>query len=425
MKTIALPYGKGSLELKVPEEHLAGVLVPHLHEYVPEADGTELVCHALTHPIGSQRLCDLAMGKKKIVVISSDHTRPVPSRIIMPQILKEIRLKNPGADITILIATGLHRATTREELEEKFGKDIVHNEKIVVHDCDDNANLVYAGQLPSGGRLVLNRLAMEADLLVAEGFIEPHFFAGFSGGRKSVLPGIASRESVSYNHNYRFIASDHARTGLLMDNPIHRDMLYAAEKAKLAFIVNVIIDASHQPVFAVAGDCTQAHKKGTDFLIKECQVEAVPADIVVTTNGGYPMDRNIYQAVKGMTAAEASVKEGGVIIMCAEAVDGHGAPAFYQTFRDEPSLSRMMETFSRRKPEETVPDQWQSQILARVLLKAKVVFVSSCSDQMVKDMHMIPAHSLEEAFELAKSLVRVDNYSVTVIPDGVAVMVKE
>ena len=137
MKTIALPYGKGSLELKVPEEHLAGVLVPHLHEYVPEAAGAELVCHALTHPIGSRRLCDLAEGKKRIVVISSDHTRPVPSRIIMPQILKEIRLKNPGADITILIATGLHRATTRGELEEKFGAEIVNNEKIVVHDCDD------------------------------------------------------------------------------------------------------------------------------------------------------------------------------------------------------------------------------------------------------------------------------------------------
>ena len=425
MKTIALPYGKGSLELKVPEEHLAGILRPHLHEYVPEAGAEELVSQALTHPIGSKRLCDLAVGKKRIVVISSDHTRPVPSRIIMPQILKEISLKNPDADITILIATGLHRATTREELLEKFGSGIVKSEKIVVHDCDDAANLVYVGQLPSGGRLVLNRLAIEADLVVSEGFIEPHFFAGFSGGRKSVLPGIASRESVSYNHNYRFIASDQARTGLLADNPIHKDMLYAAEKAKLAFIVNVIIDAEHKPVYAVAGDCTQAHKAGTDFLIKECQVNAIPADIVVTTNGGYPMDRNIYQAVKGMTAAEASVKKGGVIIMCAEAVDGHGAPAFYQTFRDEPSLEHMMEIFASRKPEDTEADQWQSQILARVLQKATVIFVSSCDDQMVRDMHLVPAHSIEEAFGFAKSLIRGDNYSVTVIPDGVAVMVKE
>ncbi|MBO7048029.1 MAG: DUF2088 domain-containing protein, partial [Spirochaetia bacterium] len=121
MRTIVFPYGKSSLKLEVPEEHLAGIITPHLHEYVPEAEGAELVYHALTHPIGTERLCDLAAGKKRIVVISSDHTRPVPSRIIMPQILKEIRLKNPDADITILKATGLHRATTREELEEKFG----------------------------------------------------------------------------------------------------------------------------------------------------------------------------------------------------------------------------------------------------------------------------------------------------------------
>ncbi len=425
MIKVKLPYGKGNLIFAVPEEHLAGILKPHLHEYKPEADGPALVYHALTHPVGTARLCELAKGKKHIVVISSDHTRPVPSRIIMPQILKEIRLGNPEADIIILIATGLHRATTREELEEKFGKEIVQNEKIVVHDCDDTDNLVYVGQLPSGGRLVLNRLAMEADLLVSEGFIEPHFFAGFSGGRKSVLPGIASRESVSYNHNYRFIASDQARTGLLDNNPIHRDMLFAAEKAKLAFIVNVIIDSEHQPVFAVAGDCELAHKKGTDFLISQCQVDAVPADIVVTTNGGYPMDRNIYQSVKGMTAAEASVKEGGVIIMCAEAVDGHGAPALYQTFKDESSLSRMMETFAARSPEDTIPDQWQSQILARVLLKATVIFVSSCPAEIVRNMHLVPAETLEEAFELAKTLVKRDNYMVTVIPDGVAVMVKE
>lgn len=425
MSTVSLPYGKRFLSLTVPENHLAGVLIPKLHNFAPAAEGAELVRMALENPIGTERLCDLAVGKKHIVVISSDHTRPVPSRIIMPQILKEIRLKNPGADITILIATGLHRATTTEELEEKFGSDIVRNEKIVVHDCDDSGNLVYLGTLPSGGRLVLNRLAVEADLLVAEGFIEPHFFAGFSGGRKSVLPGVAGRESVSYNHNYRFIASNQARTGLLIDNPIHRDMLFAAEKAKLAFIVNVIIDSKHQPVYAVAGDCEKAHRKGTDFLVSQCQVDAVPADIVVTTNGGYPMDRNIYQAVKGMTAAEATVRQGGIIIMCAEAVDGHGAPAFYQTFKDEPSLEHMMEMFSRRRPEETEPDQWQSQILARVLLKAKVIFVSSCPDQMVKDMHMIPAHSIDEAFSLAKSQIKIDNYTVTVIPDGVSVMVKE
>ena len=195
MKTFLLPYGKEKLTLNVEEEHLAGVLMSELHSYKAPKDGAELVQEALEHPIGTPRLSEMAVGKKNIVVISSDHTRPVPSHIIMPLLLAEIRKGNPDADITILISTGLHRSTTHEELVDKFGPEIMEKEKVIVHDCDDKDNLVYVGKLPSGGNLILNKIAVEADLLVAEGFIEPHFFAGFSGGRKSVLPGVASRET--------------------------------------------------------------------------------------------------------------------------------------------------------------------------------------------------------------------------------------
>ena len=156
--------------------------------------------------------------------------------------ISEIRAGSPDAEITILIATGLHRSTSRDELAAKFGEEIVSRERIVVHNCDDSANLVNLGKLPSGGNLIVNRLAVETDLLVSEGFIEPHFFAGFSGGRKSVLPGVASRVTVLANHCAEFIESPFARTGILENNPIHRDMLYAAERAKLAFIVNTVID---------------------------------------------------------------------------------------------------------------------------------------------------------------------------------------
>lgn len=212
MREFLLPYGKETLKAEIEEEHLAGVLVSELHDYKAPMEGTQLVQEALEHPIGTPRLCDMAIDKKKIVVISSDHTRPVPSHIIMPLILKEIRRGNPDADITILISTGLHRETTREELESKFGPEITEHETIIVHDCDDTDNMVYLGKLPSGGNMYINRLAVEADLLVAEGFIEPHFFAGFSGGRKSVLPGVASRETVMYNHNSAFIDDLHSRT---------------------------------------------------------------------------------------------------------------------------------------------------------------------------------------------------------------------
>ena len=168
-----------------------------------------------------------------------------------------------------------------------------------------------------------------------------------------------------------------------------------------------------------------AHQEGCAFLASRCQVDAVPADIVITTNGGYPLDQNIYQSVKGMTAAEASVKEGGAIIMLSEAADGHGGEHFYETFRREKDVARMMEGFLSRRPEETEADAWQSQILARVLLKASVIFVSSCADQLVRDMHMLPAHSVEEALELARQLAGRAGYTVTVIPDGVSVIVKE
>jgi len=423
-KDFLLPYGKDKLSLQVDDSHLAGVLLSELHHYTAPKSGAELVQEALENPIGSPRLCDMAVGKKNIVIISSDHTRPVPSHIIMPLLLAEIRKGNPDADITILISTGLHRLTTVEELEGKFGKEITENEKIIVHDCD-NHPMTHLGKLPSGGNLIVNKIATDADLLVAEGFIEPHFFAGFSGGRKSVLPGVASRETVMYNHNSGFIANPYARTGVIDNNPVHNDMLYAARAARLDFIINVVIDAEHDPIFAVAGDCDLAHRVGREFLASKCQVDAIPSDIVVSTNGGYPLDQNIYQSVKGMTAAEATVKDGGVIIMLSKANDGHGGKSFHETFRDERDLNRMMQTFLNRTPEETIVDQWQSQIFARVLLKATVIFVSSCDDQLVEDLHMIPAHSLEEAMEKAKTIVAKDDYSVTVIPDGVAVIVKE
>ena len=423
-KEFTLPYGKEYLKAHIEEEHLAGVLVSELHSYKAPKSGAELVQEALEHPIGSPRLCDMAVGKKNVVVISSDHTRPVPSHIIMPLLLAEIRKGNPDADITILISTGLHRLTTVEELEGKFGKEITDKERIIVHDCD-NHEMTHLGKLPSGGNLIVNKIATDADLLIAEGFIEPHFFAGFSGGRKSVLPGVASRETVMYNHNSAFIANPYARTGVIENNPVHNDMLYAARAARLDFIVNVVIDATHDPIFAVAGDCDLAHRVGREFLASRCQVDAVPADIVISTNGGYPLDQNIYQSVKGMTAAEATVKEGGVIIMLSKATDGHGGKSFHETFRDERDLERMMKTFLDRAPEQTIVDQWQSQIFARVLLKAKVIFVSSCEDQLVEDLHMIPAHSMEDALEKAKELVGKEDYKVTVIPDGVAVIVKE
>ncbi|GHV62331.1 lactate racemization operon protein LarA [Spirochaetia bacterium] len=424
MPTVSFPYGKEFLKYTIPDARFKGELVSQMHHYHADRSEEALVDDCLANPIGTPRLSVMAEGKKKIVLIASDHTRPVPSKIIVPRMLAEIRKGNPEADVTILVATGCHRETTPEELEGKFGPEIFRKEKILVHDCD-SPDMVYLGKLPSGGELIVNRLAAEADLLAAEGFIEPHFFAGFSGGRKSVLPGIASRKTVVYNHNAEFVAHEKARTGIIEGNPIHADMLYAARTARLAFICNVVINAEKKVIFAASGDCDLAHRKGADFLAGKCGVKASMADIAISTNGGYPLDQNIYQAVKGMTAAEASVKKGGVIIMLSKSDDGHGAPEFYKTFAEEKNLERMLDTFMKTPKESTRVDQWQSQIFARVLRHARVIFVSDAADGMVRDFHMIPAHSIEEAVKKAEELLGKRDASIVTIPDGVAVMVNQ
>ena len=329
MKEIRLPYDTGTQTLHIPEKNLAGVLVSHQASYQAKKTGAELVEDSLDHPIGSPRLEELAKGKKNIVIISSDHTRPVPSAIIMPILLRRIRSVAPDARIRILVATGFHRASTREELVAKYGEEIVDHEEIVMHDARDDAAMVDVGVLPSGGHCLINRVATEADLLLAEGFIEAHFFAGFSGGRKSVLPGIASYKTIQANHCGEFIASTQCRTGNLQGNRIHADMVFAAHAAKLAFIVNVVLNEEKQIIGSFAGDVEEAHLTGCRFVNDLARVDKVPCDIAISTNGGYPLDQNVYQAVKGMTAAEATVREGGVIIMVAGCRDGHGGQAFF------------------------------------------------------------------------------------------------
>ena len=427
MHTFNLPFGKEKIKLELPEEQVAGVLVSHAHEYKAPKSEAELVADALANPIGSPKLSDLAKGKKNCVIISSDHTRPVPSHVIMPQLLAELRKGNPDIDITILIATGMHRATTKEELIAKYGKEIAEHEKFVIHVSRNDEDMVSVGTLPSGGDCCINKVAANADLLISEGFIEPHFFAGMSGGRKSVLPGIASKVTVLANHCAEFINSPHARTGILQGNPIHEDMLYAAKAAKLAFICNVVIDADKKVIAAFAGDREKAHYAGADFEMKLAGVKPVPADIVITTNGGYPLDQNIYQSVKGMTAAEATCKEGGVIIDVSSCSDGHGGEDFYNNLKNAESIQKAMDEILARGRNETVFDQWEAQILMRMLLKFTIIMVTEAPQQMVEDMHMKYAASVDDALAMAKEVLAkkgITDPKITVIPDGVSVIVK-
>ncbi len=424
MKTIKLPFYKGHIDLNIEEEKIAGVLVSKTESYKVDKTEQELVRDALENPINSLSLSVLCKDKKHVVVISSDHTRPVPSHITMPIILEEIRKYNKDVKITILIATGMHRPTTHEELVNKYGEKIVNEEEIVIHNAYDDKEMTFKGILPSGGELWVNKLVDECDFLMSEGFIEPHFFAGFSGGRKSVLPGIASKKTVLWNHNARFIASKYSRAGNLKDNPIHRDMLFAAKQVNLQFILNVVINGEKKIIKAFAGDLEDAHAHGCNLVKEIAQVEPIHSDIVITTNGGYPLDQNIYQTVKGMTAGEACVNEGGVIIICSSCADGTGGDFFYHLLADSKDAHDAYQKLNDVAPENTEFDQWEAQILARILCKATVIIVTDkCDPKIITDMHIKHAYTIDEALEKAYNIVGKDKL-VTVIPDGISVIFK-
>ena len=416
---ITLPYGKNGMSL---DEGDARVLCSHVSEMRSDKSGRQLVREALAHPVASAPLRELARGKKTCTFIISDHTRPVPSKDIVPEMLAEIRRGSPDIDVTFLVATGCHRGTRPEELRAKLGDEIFQKEKIVVHDCDNNNAEI--GILPSGAPLVLDRLAVEADLLVAEGFIEPHFFAGFSGGRKSILPGICDRVTVRGNHCGAFCASPFARTGILENNPIHTDMLSAVEQAGLDFIVNAIIDSEKNTAAVFAGHPVKAHLAGCEFLRKYCEIEAEPADIVITTNGGAPLDQNFYQSVKCMSAAESAAKEGGVIIALAECADGIGGDHFFAQMSGPETAAELYAAFSATPQKDTAQDQWQSQIFARILAHHTVIVVAQSGlKDAVTACKCLYAETAQEAFAMAKK-IKGEDASVTVIPDGVSVIVK-
>ena len=426
MTRIRLPYHLSHQEADIPSADIRGILSPagESSDRPSLDEQRERVDFALDHPIGSPALETLALGKKTATLITSDPTRPVPSAITLPLILERLRKGNPDIDITILVATGCHRATTHEEMRSKFGEAVVEREKFFMHVSTDSTSLRFVGHLPSGGELWLNKLALDTDLLIAEGFIEPHFFAGFSGGRKSVLPGVAGRETVLANHCSKFIADPRARAGNLEGNPIHKDMLFAARQARLAFILNVTLNPDKSIRAAFAGHPELAHEEGCRHMRDSVTVPRVEGDIVITSNGGYPLDQNLYQAVKGMTAAEACCADGGTIIMVAGCSDGHGGEPFYRALAEAKSPQALLDAVRLVPQDKTVPDQWEYQILARILSKFRVILVTDMWDaRLIRALHMDSATTLAEAVAMARRSAQPGTRFV-VIPDGVSVIVE-
>ena len=373
--------------------------------------------------IGSAPLKDVITADDQVTVVISDITRGyMHQERICPLLLDYLHDVCGVAyeNIVYLVAVGTHRAQTEAEFARIASPYVAEKVRILNHDCD--GELIPIGVTSRGTEVEVNPLVVGRKVILLGGTVH-HFFAGYGGGRKSILPGVAGRRTVLYNHNAMFIHSEKSRQGNLSGNPIHEDMAFAAKTAKLGFILNVLLDGDKRIIAAFAGDSVKAHEAACALCLKQTSVPAVAADIVVTSNGGYPLDQNVYQCVKGLTAAEACVHEGGVIILSAGLGDGHGGEAFYHWFADRNNADEVMRDIVNVPADKTHMDQWQAQILARVQQKAFCIFVAAEENrQLLEDMHMGWAPTLDAALDMATARMGKSS-TVTVIPDGVGVIV--
>lgn len=419
---IEIPYGRSQIICEVKKENLKAVLDLPSSSDVDNITEKEIVERALRNPIDSIPLDEIARDKKTAVLITNDHTRAMRSMVTLPILLEEIRRHNPDIDITILIATGLHRPTTEEEMRSMFGDEVVNNEKILVHDAFNESVMVEVGKLPSGATFTVNKALIETDMIVTEGFIEPHFFAGFSGGRKSIMPGSCSYKTVVANHSYKFIKDKNAKGGELNKNPINKDLEEAARMVNTAFTLNVVLDKEKYIEAAFAGDIINSHRVGCDYVMCQSKAEAVLADIVITGNSGYPLDQNIYQTPKAVNTAYACCKESSIIIMCAQCEDGIGGDEFEKIMKM--GTPKVIDEFlSKIEPEDTIPEQWCAQIYSRLMMKHKIILVTDIlSKETVEELNLIHANTIEQALKMAY-VEKGEDASVVVIPDGVRLII--
>lgn len=380
-------------------------------------DETAAITAALRDPIDSAPLAKRVKAGDRVVVAHSDITRATPNARLLPVLLAELEAVGVRReDITLLNALGTHRPQTPSELRAMLGDFIVDHYSCRQHDAFDDAGLVSLGETSFGHPVRLSRLLMEADFKILTGFIEPHFFAGFSGGPKGVLPALAGAESVLTNHGYAMIADPRSTWGICEGNPIWEEMREMALKVEPVFLLNVALNAQKQITGVFAGGVVEAHRKGREFVRQSAMVRVdAPYDVVVTTNSGYPLDQNLYQTVKGMSAASQVVRPGGAILMVAACADGlpdHGLYA--QLLAEAGSPDAILKMLQR--PGFSAQDQWQVQVQANIQKKADVyVFSEGLSDEQIRRALFIPCRDLPATLQ---ALTKKHGPRVCVMPDG-------
>ncbi|MFC1948744.1 nickel-dependent lactate racemase [Chloroflexota bacterium] len=411
---VRLPYGDSYIKAIVPGENISFIL--NRRQVNGIENEAEAIRNSLRNPIGCPALADCVSQNDKVVIIVTDNTRPCPDNRLLPPILMELEKKVPAENITIVIALGLHTPLNRQELIDKVGENIVNNYNVINHDVNQTRRI---GTTSRGTPVDIFTKVIEADFRISTGFIEPHFFAGFSGGRKSIAPGVFGVHSAYKNHGYKMIEHPCSRAGILHGNPIHEDMVEQARMAKLDFIANVLLNHEGQITHIVSGDFVAAHEKGCE-IEKEIASYAVDheVDITITTNGGAPLDLDLYQTCKGIDNASQITRNGGIIIIASSCNAGVG-PESYRELHS--SAGSAKEVLQRIKREEPIGVQWQNQILARAQLKNDVYLVSGLEDELVKDMMLEPIHSIEEGLERAFQILGNDS-EIAIIPGGPTVL---
>lgn len=418
MTHISLPYGDELQSLEIPDQN--NVKVISIPKRETGTDEAAMLNKALDAPINSTLLEEMVTPVDRIVIIVNDHTRPGPTPLMVDTILK--RLASAGVQdgqITFVVATGSHRVSTEAEIQEIIGPEAARRFRTECHNCLDDNSLAYCGTTSSGLPLYINKTVVEATFRITTGLIAPHHSAGFSGGRKSIVPGVAGLKTLHIHHSLPIRPFEPAM-GMIQGNSFHDTALEGAQKIGVNFIVNAVQDANKRNIAFVAGELASAHEAGVKLSHEACEVKVGQlADIIITSPGGYPRDINLWQSQKALSTAEVLVKPGGTIILVAECRNGFGEGVFRDWLVEAQTPEEVIERFCR---EGFNVGSNKAFMVARALTKAKIIIVSHyLAHEDLRSMHLEGAPNLEEAFVLASSggsqqTIMVLPRAVTMIP---------
>lgn len=408
---VEILYGKGKLPVSLPADVtiIEPAVVPGL------SDERAAFQQAVRSPIGARPLAGLVAEHETLAIVTSDGTRPVPNSKLIPWILDELGVK--PKEVVVITGTGSHRGNTPEELLAMFGERVMQECRVINHDSFDPDSLVSIGTTPRGNNVRFCRDYVEADKKIIVGFIEPHFFAGFSGGPKALLPGIAGIESILAFHDAYMIGHPQSTWGVLEENPLQHETRAACRMCPPDFMVNVTLNGDKEITGYFVGDWLEAHRAGCEAVKRHATVGFdEPFDVIVTSNSGFPLDQNLYQTVKGMSAAAQVIRDGGTIIAVSECSDGipnHGK--FFDILTSAPDPKAMLDMIEA--PGYSCFDQWEAQKLAKIQVRADVQLYSSLDPELVSRLHLTPVTDIEAAVETAAARYG-SGARVAVLPQG-------